>query len=462
MRYILPIIYLLFLCTFNSCKNTAEVDEATYFGGEIINPTKRHVLLFKDETLVDSIPLDDNNRFLYKFNNLKPGLYNFTHTEYQYFYIEPQDSIMLRLNTIEFDESLTYTGKGANKNNFFIKTFLMNEESEEHLHDLFKQPPKKFSKIIRGELKQRLENLERYQNKYGFPDDFYDIAETQIKLHYYAQKEYYARYSKKYIDSINPKEFYDYRGNIDFDNQDMIQFVPYSDYMYALSDNISANRLHQKGITPKDESYNINYNITKIETIDSLFSSEVLKNTLYKRTALHYLSKIKCKTNANKFLAVFNEHNSDEKNKEAIEKIVRSIEGLQRGNYIPNFNVINLNKDTTSIKKIINRPTVIYFWTTRYPRHIRSVHEKVRTYSENSNYNFIGLSIDNNVNVWSKVAQKYNPDNEYIFVNHKDASENLFIHNIGKIFILDSEGKILSSDLNMFDPKFEKKLKALE
>lgn len=34
---------------------------------------------------------------------------------------------MLRLNTIDFDESLVFTGLGSKKNNYLIKTFLENE-----------------------------------------------------------------------------------------------------------------------------------------------------------------------------------------------------------------------------------------------------------------------------------------------------------------------------------------------
>ena len=44
--------------------------------------------------------------------------------------LEPNDSIMLRFNTYEFDESLVFTGIGAKKNNYFINEFLQNEVEE--------------------------------------------------------------------------------------------------------------------------------------------------------------------------------------------------------------------------------------------------------------------------------------------------------------------------------------------
>ena len=79
---------------------------------------------------VDSLKLDDKNRFLTKLDNHKNGLYKFYHNrEYQYINLEKGDSLLLRLNTFAFDESLFFTGKGAEKNNFYIELFLLNEKS---------------------------------------------------------------------------------------------------------------------------------------------------------------------------------------------------------------------------------------------------------------------------------------------------------------------------------------------
>ena len=73
---------------------------------------------------VDTLLLDKNNRFIHKISNFTSGLYAFSHGgEYQWVLLEPKDSLLLRLNTIDFDESLVFTGKGARKNNYLIKNF---------------------------------------------------------------------------------------------------------------------------------------------------------------------------------------------------------------------------------------------------------------------------------------------------------------------------------------------------
>jgi hypothetical protein len=106
---LLPISSIVIL-SLTSCNKEFKDDNYTaYFGGEILNPNTRYVLLLKDNEVIDSILLDDKNRFFKKFDSLAPGMYTFRHEpEYQYIYFDKNDSIMLRLNTKEFDNSLVF------------------------------------------------------------------------------------------------------------------------------------------------------------------------------------------------------------------------------------------------------------------------------------------------------------------------------------------------------------------
>ena len=61
-------------------------------------------------------------------------------------YLEPGDSIMLRVNTLKFDESLTYTGKGSAKNNFLTELFLLNEAADQQIVSFYRLEPENLSK----------------------------------------------------------------------------------------------------------------------------------------------------------------------------------------------------------------------------------------------------------------------------------------------------------------------------
>ncbi|MEM6687070.1 MAG: transaldolase, partial [Bacteroidota bacterium] len=138
MKYFTPLL-LIFICLGCNDSQNKTTEDVVYFGGEIINPVDDYVVLYHKGEFVDSLKLDDKNRFMGRFKNHKDGLYKFYHyPEYQYIYLEKGDSLLLRLNTYKFDESLFFTGKGAEKNNFYIELFLLNASHERPVYEYTK------------------------------------------------------------------------------------------------------------------------------------------------------------------------------------------------------------------------------------------------------------------------------------------------------------------------------------
>ncbi|MGK0127951.1 MAG: hypothetical protein ACI87F_001471, partial [Candidatus Azotimanducaceae bacterium] len=107
MKQLITILIVIF--TFISCNTSDKSKKNTYFGGQIINPKSNNIILMKDEKVLDTLWLNSDNSFLAKFDSITEGLYSFKHGsykkgfEFQYVYIEPTDSIIIRLNTWDFD-----------------------------------------------------------------------------------------------------------------------------------------------------------------------------------------------------------------------------------------------------------------------------------------------------------------------------------------------------------------------
>ena len=111
-------ILLITLAVLMSCKND-EGPYTAYLEGTISNPGVGYIVLSKDNTVIDTLLLDKENHFYKKFDSLAPGLYSFKHEpDYQYIYFDKNDSISITLDGVNFDESLTFTGHGSQKNNF--------------------------------------------------------------------------------------------------------------------------------------------------------------------------------------------------------------------------------------------------------------------------------------------------------------------------------------------------------
>ena len=127
-KYLVPLLLVLFI----GCNET-KTPKSTYFGGRIINPKCSYVTLSDNYSFNDTIYLKKDNSFSGSYKKFKKGLYVFGHgPEHQYVYLEPKDSILFRLNTWGFDESLVFSGKNAERNNVLIESFLQAEQDEKN------------------------------------------------------------------------------------------------------------------------------------------------------------------------------------------------------------------------------------------------------------------------------------------------------------------------------------------
>ncbi len=100
------------------CKNKVETDTA-YFGGQIINPKSDKIYFYKNEELIDSAKLN-NNRFLIQLKKFTHGLYTFKHgNEFQYVYMQPSDSLLIRLKGGLYIQTKTWLFLHQNMNKHY-------------------------------------------------------------------------------------------------------------------------------------------------------------------------------------------------------------------------------------------------------------------------------------------------------------------------------------------------------
>ena len=115
--------FIIFLLA--ACNTKEKKSSAVYFGGEIVNPSSEYVVLYKGDVVIDTAYLDANNRFSFQLDSVDEGLHHFNHfPEEQYVFLEGGDSLQLRLNTVDFDESLVFSGTSEQVNNFLLEMFL--------------------------------------------------------------------------------------------------------------------------------------------------------------------------------------------------------------------------------------------------------------------------------------------------------------------------------------------------
>ena len=190
-----------------------------FIGGEIINPVNDHLVLYDDTSPIDTLFLDKDNRFSYKIETLSSGLHSLTHGgENQVIILEPNDSIMMRLNTLDFDESLVFTGRGSKKNNYLINLFLKLESDDTTMYEFSKLEPLEFQSKLDSIKEDKINNLNQFLEKYKSSDLFKKIATSSINYSCYSFQELYPLRHFGMDNPINldslPNGYYDFRKNI--------------------------------------------------------------------------------------------------------------------------------------------------------------------------------------------------------------------------------------------------------
>ena len=108
---ILRLTLLFFL--FISCNN----EKKTFFGGKILNKTSDFISIYKNNVMIAESNIDSVGVFNMSLDTIKSGLYSFYHEpEFQYIIIDNNDNLQIRLNTLDFDESLVFSNSIKNNN----------------------------------------------------------------------------------------------------------------------------------------------------------------------------------------------------------------------------------------------------------------------------------------------------------------------------------------------------------
>ena len=185
---LLSSLNLLFLSSCN--KEFKSSDYRAYFGGEVKNPTNRFVYFSKDGVVIDTIPLQKDNTFFVQFDSLAPGMYTFKHDpEYQYVYFDKNDSIMVHINSKNFDESIIFCGRGDTKNNYLMESYLKNESDKEKMFDVYDYDISKFNSNTDSTYKSNKKSYNIHKNDIKWSKEFDEFAKASLDFNYYSKKE---------------------------------------------------------------------------------------------------------------------------------------------------------------------------------------------------------------------------------------------------------------------------------
>lgn len=470
MRIILFLL-LSFMFCFTGCKDSSSAEEnSAFFGGEIINPKGDKVIFYdKNRKENDTLQLDENNRFSHTIKNITPGVYLFRHGgEIQFVILEPKDSLMLRLNTYDFDGSLVFMGKSSRKNNYLLKTFLTLEKESQRLVKYSHKDPEDFENFINLRHQKELVEFERFEAKEPMSVFAKSIIKASIDYHNYADKEIYpfAYFGENKLVHIKdlPENFYDFRKNIDYNAVELNEIPSYFRFLLIYFDNISVTHFYNNNeFHSKFNRYDLSYNKAKLNLIDSLVTDETLKNRLLKYKTREFINNNNSQDDINEIMASYLSKTTSEEDVKYMSSLIASLDNLKPGKGLPDLKVIDINDNTLTIADVVNKPTLIYFWSTNYKNHYKRSHYRVKELKNQfPKLRFMSINInDNSEKYWKETINQYKFDlnKEYRFENPKEALKTLAVNYLYKVIIVDDKGNIVNPNVNIFNPDFEDNLR---
>ena len=459
-------VLLVFSCENSSSKR----GDCAYFGGEIINPSNNYITLSNTLGSKDTIYLDKRNRFIHKIDSLKPGLFSFTHGgEFQTILLEPNDSLFFRLNTNDFDESLVYTGSGSKKNNYLIRSFLDDEIENKEFMNTSHLEPEVFVKHMNKLRKQKLAYFEEFLVNKPASDLFKSIVKSSIDYNHYAYHEmfpfgYYGNNKLIHFKDL-PEGFYNYRNEVDLNNESLSELYVYNRFLFWHFNNIALKQYYSDGNHEAFDRMALDYNIEKLRLIDSTITSEKIKNYLLKHTIRDFVLNTDDRDATIKMIDYYLERSSNPKDKVYLKALVAGANKLRPGNMLSDAAIIDYSGNAIELSSLIDSPTVIYCWSTNFKMHSRNSHFKIKELKAKfPKINFVAINFnDNDFHYWKKTVRSlhYPTAYEYKFSNPSEATKKFVITFNHKIIVVDEQMEIVNSNIGLFSEEMTECLEKL-
>ncbi len=446
----------------SACVSDKQLAETTYFGGKIINPKDSKVFFYQNNQVIDSVTLTEKNKFSFKFDTIKEGMYTFMHgPEVQFVFLEPNDSLLLRLNTWDFDESLVFSGKGADKNNLLINLFLANEKEDKLFYQYYTLKDSLFDFKVDSLLEVKRALLTSFKSEQTETSPLFDkYANAIIELPLFTKKEAYPyRHEKAHkLDEhyhVHPK-FYKFRKTIDLEDKELQSLYVFHDYIKTYLYHLSYEK---QVISDHKEPMAVNF----LQAVADHVTNEHLRNQLLDEGIWNVtLSDYLTENQTEKAHKIFFEHCTNNQLTENIELMVKAKEHLPKNANLPELIVLNSFENKVRLNDVIkDAASVIYFWPKNY-RQMDNMAKRVK-YLENRypDIQFIGVNASHTPKDWMHYVKAYKlKDKTQFKINATLENEWLFVDH-SRAIVIDKKGAVTNNFTHLSSRNIEYQLQKL-
>ncbi len=318
----------------------------------------------------------------------------------------PGDSIHLTLDTDQFDETLTYTGNGAEENNYLIGKFLLEEKEMGSADDFYALEEADYIARTQALRDSHQKHFAEFVEKNPEVNKtFAENAKIDLTYGWALQRQKYEKYHGHYTDNKDFKiseEYNDFLTDLQLNDEKLIGSDSYKNFIKTYYANLAYDKMNAEESSETDE--NIGY-------LKHLFAIVADKAPAIKEylmfNALKEQINYRSIDGIDPFLAQYKEFSTNDDHKTQLTEAYDKWAVIATGAEAPDFAYTDIKGQTVALSSLKGKNVYIDVWATwcgPCKREIPHLEELQETYKGNDNIVFASVSIDENKEAWEKMV----------------------------------------------------------
>lgn len=351
-------------------------------------------------------------------------------------FLYPNDELRITFNAVDFLNTIKFSGKGSERNNYLANKYIVQSEATKDLEAFYKVDESSFLENI-NQLKQlHLTSLEAYQVEPFFEAEERKALEFERLYKIQSFKTSYKFYIGEETTVSN--SFYDPIQSLDLENTSYYDSFAYYHYL--------VNSVWMQRISNKENvegMYQVFQKVNEQKLAISLMKKFYYKISTKEERAKDYLELIKKCTSHKPFI-------------EACEKRYQEIlasNELRKGVISPNFNYKDINDQQVSLEDLKGNYVYIDVWATWCAPCLKQIPylQKLEEKFHNKNVVFVSISVDaiKSKASWRKMVKSKQLGGIQLFADNSFNSDFIKAYGITSIprfIIIDPQGKIINPE----------------
>lgn len=429
------------------------IDTSVVISGKITNPKEKQVFIegVYENAFSDTLPVAEDGTFHKHFDSLPQGYYHLLHGgEYTPIYLTAGDSIYISFDTKEFDETMRYSGKGAEKNNFLAKVLLLQEEiTKTGSKEIYSLNKEKFitktdsiRKLLEHSLQQLLDSVKT------LPDNFVKYEKAKI-LYWWAEWRNSYPFMHKYLtgnDSLNLGEDYNsYLKELNINDSTLIDLPEYQNFLRNYLQLKVSDAYKNDSILKK---YKNPYTVIRYKLAKELFPTRIISQYLMYDILRYNETKDR---EMDSLVDDFKKYCTNKKYVKEIEEDYKKWDMLAEGKPAPGFKYVSINGDSVALSDLKGKYVYIDVWATWCgPCRMEIPHlEKFQKEYKGKNIVFVSISVDDNKEAWKKMVTEKKMKGIQLHSDggwNSEITQKYNIKGIPRFILIDPAGNIISAN----------------